>query len=99
VTRNCTLRYDLDPLIVQIESEHPMLARPETYRCIECGLPYQAAGFQYYHGELEKGPAYWTDRGLLCSAQCSLAHYTKRKAEGTLPQEPAPDPFEVQFRR
>ncbi|CAN7351695.1 hypothetical protein [Mesorhizobium caraganae] len=73
-----------------------MLARPETYRCIECGLPYQANGFWYYHGEPERGPAYWTDRGILCSPQCSLAHHRKREAEGTLPQEPAPDPFEVQ---
>jgi hypothetical protein len=44
---------------------------------------------------IEEGPAYWTDRGILCSAQCSLAHHGKRRAEGTLPQEPAPDPFEV----
>ena len=73
-----------------------MLARPETYRCIECGLPYQANGFSYYHGELERGPAYWTDRGILCSPKCSLAHHRKRAAEGTLQQEPAPDPFEVQ---
>jgi hypothetical protein len=37
----------------------------------------------------------------LCSAQCSLKHHKKRAAEGTLPQEPAPDPFEAPplFRR
>ncbi|WP_281033082.1 MULTISPECIES: hypothetical protein [unclassified Mesorhizobium] len=29
------------------------------------------------------------------SPRCSLAHHRKRAAEGTLPQEPAPDPFEV----
>ena len=73
-----------------------MLARPDTYRCIECGLSYQASGFSYYHGELERGPAYWSDRGIFCSPKCSLAHYRKRAAEGTLQQEPAPDPFEVQ---
>ncbi len=78
-----------------------MLARPDAYRCIECGLPYRAPGFHYYHGMLEEGPAYWTDRGILCSPQCSLTHHKKRRAEGTLPQEPAPDPFEVPslFRR
>ncbi|TIR25587.1 MAG: hypothetical protein E5X34_08160 [Mesorhizobium sp.] len=78
-----------------------MLAGPDAYRCIECGLPYRAPGFSYHHGMLEEGPAYWTDRGILCSAQCSIAHHKKRKAEGTLPQEPAHDPFEVPslFRR
>lgn len=78
-----------------------MLARPDAYRCIECGLPYRATGFHYYHGMIEEGPAYWTDRGIMCSPQCSLAHYKKRAAEGTLPQDPAPDPFEVPplFRR
>ena len=78
-----------------------MLARPDAYRCIECGLPYRAPGFHHYHGMIEEGPAYWTDRGLLCSPQCSLTHHKKRRAAGTLQQEPAPDPFEVPpvFRR
>jgi len=78
-----------------------MLARPDAYRCIECGLPYRATGFSHYHGMIEEGPAYWSDRGILCSPQCSLAHHKMRAAEGTLQQEPAPDPFEVQslFRR
>ncbi|WP_137934046.1 hypothetical protein [Mesorhizobium comanense] len=71
-----------------------MLARPDAYRCIECGLPYRAAGFSYYHGDVANGPAYWSDRGILCSPRCSLAHHRKRTAEGTLQQEPAPDPFE-----
>lgn len=73
-----------------------MLARPEAYRCIECGLPYRATGFSYHKGNIENGTAYWSDRGILCSPQCSLAHHRKRAAEGTLPQAPAPDPFEIQ---
>lgn len=72
-----------------------MLARPERHRCIECGLPYGAEGFALHYGRIENGPAYWCDRGLLCSPQCSLAHTRKRIAEGTLPREPAPDPFET----
>lgn len=67
----------------------------DPYRCIECGLPYRAPGFSYYHGDIDNGPAYWSDRGLLCSPRCSLAHHRRRESEGTLPQLPAPDPFEV----
>ena len=69
-----------------------MLARPETLRCIECGLAYGEPSF-CLHG-IESGPAYWTDRGLLCSPQCSLAHHRRRAAEGTLPLVPPPNPFE-----
>jgi hypothetical protein len=71
----------------------PVLARPDAYRCIECGLPYRAAGFWHHRGKIEDGAAYWSDRGILCSPQCSLAHHRKRQAEETLPQAPAPDPF------
>lgn len=70
-----------------------MLAPPERHRCIECGKPYGAADFAYHEGMIEHGPAYWTDRGLLCSPACSLAHHKKRAAEGTLPGKPVPDPF------
>lgn len=78
-----------------------MLARPERYRCIECGLPYAAEEFALHYGRIENGPAYWCDRGLLCSPQCSLAHTRRRMAEGTLPSEPAPNPLEAApaFRR
>jgi hypothetical protein len=71
-----------------------MLARPERHRCIECGLPFGADGFWLHSGKLENGPAYWCDRGVLCSPQCSMAHHQKRRTEGTLPDRPAPDPFE-----
>jgi hypothetical protein len=67
----------------------------DLYRCIECGLPYRAPGFSYYHGDIDNGPAYWSDRGILCSPRCSLAHHHRRESEGTLPQLPAPDPFEA----
>lgn len=72
-----------------------MLARPETMRCVECGLAYEAEAFAYHYGRIEDGPAYWSDRGILCSAACSLAHHRRRAAEGTLPSAPAPDPFET----
>lgn len=70
-----------------------MLARPETRRCVECGLPYGAIGFSCYHGDIDQGPAYWSDRGILCSPKCSLAHWRRREAEGSLGTAPAPDPF------
>jgi hypothetical protein len=71
-----------------------MLARPEKHRCIECGMPFGAATFWYHQGNIDNGPAYWCDRGVLCSPACSLAHYRKREAEGTLPDHPALNPFD-----
>jgi hypothetical protein len=71
-----------------------MLARPEKYKCIECGLPVGAEGFSLHYGRLENGPAYWSDRGVLCSPACSLAHTRRRAAEGTLPDRPAGNPLE-----
>jgi hypothetical protein len=73
-------------------------ARPDAYRCIECGLPYRATGFSYYHGEMENGPAYWSDRGILCSPRCSLIHHRRRATEGTLQEKPAPDPLSPAIR-
>jgi hypothetical protein len=72
-----------------------MLARPEKHRCIECGTPFGAVGFWYYQGNVDNGPAYWSDRGILCSPACSVAHHRKRAAEGTLPDHPAPNPFDI----
>ena len=74
-----------------------MLARPERHRCVECGLAYGEPAFDLHYGRLENGPAYWSDRGVLCSPECSLAHHRRRKAEGPLPDEPAPNPFEIDF--
>lgn len=70
-----------------------MLARPETYRCIECGLAFGGPSFAYYHGDIDNGPAYWSDRGVLCSPKCSLVHFEKRRADGTLPTQPAVNPM------
>ena len=67
-----------------------MLDRTETFRCIECGLP-QSSPLFHFHGT-EPGLAYWSDRGVLCSPQCSLAHQRMRAAEGTLQHLPAPVP-------
>lgn len=70
-----------------------MLARPDTFRCIECGLPFGSPLFHHYKGDAAKGAAYWSDRGVLCSPGCSLAHHKKRAAEGTVPAAPAPNPM------
>lgn len=81
---------------------HRMLARSEHSRCIECGQPYGSDLFHYWHGMMEDGPAYWSDRGVLCSPRCAVAHHKKRLAEGTVRQDPAPDPMEAmatRFRR
>jgi hypothetical protein len=87
------LRIELPALNMLQTTGEKMLARPETRRCIECSLPYGATGFWCYHGDIDNGPAYWSDRGILCSPKCSLAHFRKREAEGSLPDRPAPDPF------
>ncbi|WP_309083629.1 hypothetical protein [Chelativorans sp.] len=71
-----------------------MLARPEKFRCIECSKPFGAPDFACYYGQIESGPAYWSDRGMLCSLECSLRHHRQRMAEGTLSSAPAADPFE-----
>lgn len=70
-----------------------MLAPPERYRCIECGKAMGRPDFTYHQGRMENGPAYWCDRGILCSLECSLTHHKKRVSEGTLPDRPAADPF------
>jgi hypothetical protein len=71
-----------------------MLAKPETKCCIECGMPYGMPGFNYHQGNTENGPAYWVDRGILCSPACSLSHFRRRSAEGSLPASPSPNPLD-----
>jgi hypothetical protein len=71
-----------------------MLARTQKARCIECGLAYGEPAFWLHGGRIDSGPAYWTDRGVLCSPQCSLAHHRKRQAAGTLPLSPPGNPLE-----
>lgn len=70
-----------------------MLARPGHHRCVECGLPYGDPKFNLHYGLPENGPAYWCDRGVLCSPACALAHHQKRVAEGTVPEKPALNPI------
>jgi recombinational DNA repair protein (RecF pathway) len=72
-----------------------MLARPDTRRCVECGTPYDSPNFHYHYGRVDQGAAYWSDRGILCSPRCAMTHHKRRAAEGTLPDAPAPDPFDI----
>jgi hypothetical protein len=71
-----------------------MLKRTRDRTCIECGLPYGHSDFTYHAGRVESGPAYWSERGLLCSHACSTAHFEKRVAQGDPMTEPAPNPLE-----
>jgi len=71
-----------------------MLKRFNPRACIECDLPYGHADFAYHAGKSENGPAYWSDRGLLCSVVCSAAHFERREKEGDVMKEPAPNPLE-----
>ncbi len=71
-----------------------MLKKTPTRTCIECGLPYGHPDFGYHAGRIENGPAYWSDRGLLCSHACSTVHFEKRVREGDPMKEPAPNPLE-----
>lgn len=59
-----------------------MLKRTQARTCIECGLAYGHSDFSYHYGRIENGPAYWSDRGLLCSRACSVAHFERREKEG-----------------
>lgn len=77
-----------------MRKEMEMLKRPDKWSCIECGTPFRSDMFHYYEGRIENGPAYWSDRGILCSAQCSLLHYRKRKADGSWSETLAAEPFE-----
>jgi len=71
-----------------------MLKKTQARTCIECGLPYGHPDFGYHAGRIEDGPAYWSDRGLLCSHACSTAHFEKRLNEGDPMAEPASNPLE-----
>jgi hypothetical protein len=69
-----------------------MLARTPSLACLECGKPLAAPDFAFHGARRERGPAYWSDRGVLCSAVCATRHAAKRRAEGTDMRDPAPDP-------
>jgi hypothetical protein len=51
-----------------------MLTRPHQAKCVECGKAYGRPDFEYHYNRIENGPAYWSDRGLLCSIECSMTH-------------------------
>ena len=70
-----------------------MLKRVSQRHCLECNLAFGDPAFTYLAGRTEKGPAYWTDEGVLCSLKCSVAHFKKRGAEGRPMVEPADEPF------
>ncbi len=60
--------------------------------CVECDTPYEDPAFCYFGGIPEAGPAYWSDKGVLCSPKCSLDHFLKRQAAGDPMTAPAPHP-------
>ncbi|WP_112664047.1 hypothetical protein [Microvirga flavescens] len=70
-----------------------MLNRLSQRRCLECGRLYGDPDFTYHAGRIEKGPAYWTDEGVLCSHACSVAHFKRRNEEGRPMAEPADETF------
>jgi hypothetical protein len=72
-----------------------MLDRSPRPACLECGLPADSPAFAWHAGQRENGPAYWSDRGLLCSPVCATAHVRKRRADGTEMRDPAPAPVLV----
>jgi hypothetical protein len=47
---------------------------------------------------MEHGPAYYSDKGLLCSAKCSLDHFLKRQSDGDPMLKPAPVPKPENFK-
>ena len=69
-----------------------MLDRSPRPVCVECSLPLEALTFTWQRGLQGMGPAYWSDRGVLCSVACVVAHVAKRRADGTEMREPAPEP-------
>lgn len=71
-----------------------MLARPETNHCVVCRRRFGDDAFAYYYGQIEQGPAYYCDEGILCSPACALKQFERRREDGTYPQRPAEDPFE-----
>ena len=72
-----------------------MLTRPHQAKCVECGKAYGRPDFEYHYNRIENGPAYWSDRGLLCTIECSMEHYKRRKEAGDPIGPPAPNPLEL----
>ena len=72
-----------------------MLNRLHHTNCVECGTPYGTPEFGYHYGRMERGPAYWSDRGLLCSHSCATEHFKRRLKAGERIPEPAPNPLDA----
>lgn len=67
-----------------------MLDRVGNQRgCIVCGRPFGDPAFVYDEGE----PAYWSDRGLICSIACGQVHERQRREAGEPMTEPADNPL------
>jgi hypothetical protein len=60
--------------------------------CVECSKVYDAPDYCHHGGNPAAGPAYWSDKGALCSPKCSLDHFLKRQATGDPMTKPAPMP-------
>lgn len=71
-----------------------MLNSKSPKACIECGLPFGHQDFAYHAGRVQKGPAYWSDQGILCSHSCSVVHFLRRERQGNPMTDPAPNPLE-----
>jgi hypothetical protein len=70
-----------------------MLARTPRFTCAECAKTEYEPGFVWYHGDPAEGPAYWSDKGVLCSPACAQAHFRARVAAGETPTVPAEPPL------
>ena len=70
-----------------------MLARTPRFTCVACGTTDASPRFSFHYDRPERGPAYWSDQGPLCSAACALAHVRKREGRGEGFHTPAAAPF------
>jgi hypothetical protein len=62
--------------------------------CVECDKLEDDSTFCFYNDERMNGPAYWSDKGVLCSAKCATDHYLKRLAAGEV-MAPSPRPRQL----
>lgn len=56
--------------------------------CIECPKTDRDPTFQFYGGLPHQGPAYWSDKGMLCGPACATRHFQRRIADGTFVAQP-----------
>lgn len=72
-----------------------MLTKASEFTCIVCGRGPDHPDYAWGNGRSSDGPAYWSERGAMCSAACALSHGLKRAADGDAMSEPADPPFQV----